>query len=70
VTGVSDVCSSDLIMVGDTTWDIEAAKRAGIETIAVMTGGFSADELQEAGAAQVFESIEELRQRIGETALG
>ena len=62
--------TDDAVMVGDTTWDIEAAKRAGIETIAVMTGGFSADELKEAGAAQVFESIEELRQRIGETALG
>jgi HAD superfamily hydrolase (TIGR01549 family) len=62
--------SDDAVMVGDTTWDIESARRAGIETIAVMTGGFSADELKEAGAAQVFESIEELRQRIGETALG
>ncbi|HEV2811755.1 MAG TPA: HAD family hydrolase, partial [Solirubrobacteraceae bacterium] len=45
--------TDDAIMVGDTTWDIEAAKRAGIQTIAVMTGGFSADELEEAGAAQV-----------------
>ena len=62
--------SDDAVMVGDTTWDIEAARRAGIETIAVMTGGFSEDELREAGAAQVFESIEDLRQRIGETALG
>ena len=62
--------TDDAVMVGDTTWDIEAARRAGIATIAVMTGGFSADELREAGAAQVFESIEELRQRIGETALG
>nr|MDQ5808979.1 HAD family hydrolase [Actinomycetota bacterium] len=62
--------SDDAVMVGDTTWDIEAARRAGIETIAVMTGGFSADELRDAGAAQVFESIEELRQRIGDTALG
>jgi HAD superfamily hydrolase (TIGR01549 family) len=58
------------IMVGDTTWDIEAAKSAGQETIAVLTGGFGADELEEAGAIAVFESIEELRQRIGETPLG
>ena len=62
--------TEDAVMVGDTTWDIEAAKRAGIETIAVMTGGFSEDELKDAGAAQVFESIEELRRRIGDTALG
>ena len=62
--------TEDAVMVGDTTWDIEAARRAGIETIAVMTGGFSEDELREAGAAQVFESIAELRERIGDTALG
>jgi HAD superfamily hydrolase (TIGR01549 family) len=60
----------DAVMVGDTTWDVEAARRAGLETIAVLTGGFSADELRDAGAAQVFESIEELRERIGDTALG
>ncbi len=58
------------VMVGDTTWDIEAAERAGVETIAVMTGGFGADELREAGAIAVFDSIGELRERIGETPLG
>ena len=58
------------VMVGDTTWDIEAAKKAGQDTIAVLTGGFGAEELKEAGAIAVFESIEELRQRIGETPLG
>ena len=62
--------TQDAVMVGDTTWDVEAARRAGIETIAVMTGGFSEDELRESGAAHVFESIEELRRRIGDTALG
>jgi HAD superfamily hydrolase (TIGR01549 family) len=58
------------VMVGDTTWDIEAAKRADVETIAVMTGGFGEDELQEAGAIAVFDSIAELHQRIGDTPLG
>ena len=37
-------------MVGDSTWDCEAAKRAGVETMAVLTGGFSEQELLEAGA--------------------
>ena len=58
------------VMVGDTTWDIEAARKAGVETIAVMTGGFGEDELREAGAIDVYDSIEDLRQRIGETPLG
>ena len=59
----------DAVMVGDSTWDTEAAKRAGIETVSVLTGGFSEAELREAGAAVVFESIEELRARVGETPL-
>jgi HAD superfamily hydrolase (TIGR01549 family) len=57
------------VMVGDTTWDIEAAKRAGVATIAVLTGGFAEAELRDAGAACVFESIAELRDRIDETPL-
>src|SRR3954447_11606753 len=31
----------DAVMLGDTPWDCEAAKRAGVETVALMTGGFS-----------------------------
>jgi HAD superfamily hydrolase (TIGR01549 family) len=60
----------EAVMVGDSVWDIEAAKNTGIETIAVLTGGFSVAELEERGAAKVFESIAELRERLGETPLG
>jgi len=48
------------VMVGDSVWDVEAAKRAGVPTLAVLTGGFSEAELREAGASQVVESIAEL----------
>ncbi|MBA2506032.1 MAG: HAD family hydrolase [Thermoleophilaceae bacterium] len=48
------------VMVGDSTWDCEAAKRAGIETLAVLTGGFSDEELREAGASEVYGSLPEL----------
>jgi HAD superfamily hydrolase (TIGR01549 family) len=61
--------SDEAVMVGDSTWDCKAAKRAGIETIAVLTGGFSEKELRDAGAAVVFDSIEELRGKIAETPL-
>jgi HAD superfamily hydrolase (TIGR01509 family) len=57
------------VMVGDSTWDCEAARRAGLETVAVLTGGFSEQELREAGASIVFESIDELRGRLDETPL-
>jgi HAD superfamily hydrolase (TIGR01549 family) len=49
------------VMVGDTPWDVEAARKAGVDTIAVLTGGFSEAELREAGAVDVFESVRELR---------
>jgi HAD superfamily hydrolase (TIGR01509 family) len=58
------------VMVGDSTWDCEAAKHAGVETVAVLTGGFSEQELRAAGAVAVFESIEELRRRLHDTPLG
>jgi phosphoglycolate phosphatase-like HAD superfamily hydrolase len=57
------------MMVGDSTWDCESAGRAGIESLAVLTGGFSRDELEQAGAKAVFESIEELCERLDETPL-
>ena len=49
------------VMVGDSVWDVKAATAAGIPTLAVLTGGFSEAELREAGAAQVVESIAELK---------
>jgi HAD superfamily hydrolase (TIGR01509 family) len=49
------------VMVGDSVWDVKAAASAGVPTLAVLTGGFSESELREAGAAQVVESIGELR---------
>lgn len=60
----------DAVMVGDATWDVEAAKRAGIQTVAVLTGGFSEAELREAGAVEVFESVEDLRKSVASTPLG
>jgi HAD superfamily hydrolase (TIGR01549 family) len=59
----------EAVMVGDSTWDCEAAKRAGLETVAVLTGGFSEAELRDAGAVVVFHSIDDLRESLGETPL-
>jgi HAD superfamily hydrolase (TIGR01549 family) len=57
------------VMVGDSRWDVEAAARAGLETICVLTGGWSEQELQDAGAVCVFESLGELHRRLDETPL-
>ena len=54
------------LMVGDTSWDCEAARRAGIPAVAVMTGGFAASELRDAGAVAVFSGLAELRDALSE----
>jgi HAD superfamily hydrolase (TIGR01509 family) len=61
--------TDEAVMVGDTGWDCEAAAKAGVETICVLTGGWSEQELREAGAVAVFESVEELVERLDETPL-
>jgi phosphoglycolate phosphatase-like HAD superfamily hydrolase len=53
-------------MIGDTPWDIEAAGKAGVPTVAVITGGFCEQELRDAGAVGVYESVEELRRHLDE----
>lgn len=56
------------VLIGDSIWDCEAAKAAKVKTIAVRTGGFGVDELRDAGAIAVFESLGELCERLSETA--
>ena len=41
------------VFVGDTPYDVEAARRAGLGCIALLTGGFGEAELADAGAATV-----------------
>jgi HAD superfamily hydrolase (TIGR01549 family) len=59
----------EAVMVGDSTWDCEAAKRAGLPTVALLTGGFSEQELRDAGATAVFESLEDLIANLERTPL-
>ena len=47
-------------LIGDSTWDCEAAKRAGVRCFALLTGGFSETELLDAGAEAVYESMADL----------
>jgi phosphoglycolate phosphatase-like HAD superfamily hydrolase len=56
----------DGVMIGDTRWDVEAALRAGLVAIGVLTGGFAESELREAGARAVYESALDLVTRLAE----
>jgi HAD superfamily hydrolase (TIGR01509 family) len=58
------------VMVGDTPWDVQAARRAGVDTLGVLTGGFAIEELKESGAVAVFESVSDLCAGLDQTALG
>jgi phosphoglycolate phosphatase-like HAD superfamily hydrolase len=68
-TAMDMVGGGEAVLVGDSTWDCEAAARAEVPTLAVLTGGFSDQELREAGAVAVFESLTELCERLDETPL-
>ena len=48
------------LAVGDSVWDVQAARAAGIGCVAVESGGFSAHELREEGAVAVHRDAEEL----------
>jgi HAD superfamily hydrolase (TIGR01509 family) len=64
------VDAANAVFVGDTVWDVEACQRAGVPTIAVLSGGVSRDELETAGAQAVFENASELCAHLGATAIG
>ncbi len=70
VAAVEKAGGGDAVMIGDSTWDCVAAKNAGVPTLAVLTGGFSREELLEAGANEVFETMPDLIEALDRTPLG
>jgi phosphoglycolate phosphatase len=52
--------AADAVMIGDTVYDIHMGKAAGCRTIGVNWGYHPLDELREAGADHLVESMEEL----------
>ena len=59
----------DAVMVGDTPWDVVAARKAGVGTVCLLTGGYGEQELRDAGAGAVFDSLAALRDRLDEAGL-
>lgn len=56
----ADIDPRRALVVGDSVWDIEAARAAGLGCIGVESGGFGKHELDEAGAIQVYRDVAEL----------
>ena len=60
---------ADSVMIGDSVWDVEAAKKAGMPAIAVRSGGFGDDELRGAGAVDVYDTPGDLAAALDGTPL-
>jgi phosphoglycolate phosphatase-like HAD superfamily hydrolase len=61
---VAEVGGAGVMMVGDATWDVVAARQAGLPSIALLTGGYGEDELRDAGAVAVYERLEQLTEAL------
>jgi HAD superfamily hydrolase (TIGR01549 family) len=56
----------DCFVVGDAVWDLLAARRAGMLSVGLLSGGYGEDELVSAGAFRVYEDPDELRHKLDE----
>jgi HAD superfamily hydrolase (TIGR01549 family) len=57
---LGDVEPSDAIVVGDTPYDAEAAGKAGLKTIGLLSGGFPEEDLRAAGCVRIYKDAAEL----------
>jgi len=65
-TALERVGGGPAVLIGDSTWDCVSAERAGLPCVGLLTGGFAAAELREAGAAVVFDDLTTLRRSLDE----
>lgn len=66
VEALDKVAGTSAVMVGDAVWDVEAAERAGLPTIGLLTGGYSRQELLDAGAVAVYDDPADLLEHLDE----
>jgi HAD superfamily hydrolase (TIGR01509 family) len=59
----------DVTVVGDAVWDLLAARRAGMLSVGLLTGGYGEDELARAGAFRVYRDPEELDASLDELGI-
>jgi HAD superfamily hydrolase (TIGR01549 family) len=56
----------DCLVVGDAVWDIHAARRCGIMSVGLLSGGVGEQELYNAGAMRVYADTKALHRAIDE----
>lgn len=67
---VAEAGGDSPMVVGDSVWDAEAGTRAGALTVALLTGGSGAAELEAAGADTVCENIAALLEVLDDLLAG
>ncbi|HET6817454.1 MAG TPA: HAD family hydrolase [Mycobacteriales bacterium] len=61
--------ADEALFVGDTVWDVEAAKRAGLDCVAVLSGGIPEHDLRDAGAIAIYRDVKHLLDEFDESPL-
>ena len=61
--------AEECIVVGDAVWDHVGARRAGMLSVGVLTGGYGEEELYHAGAFRVFRDVADLLQNLDELGI-
>jgi HAD superfamily hydrolase (TIGR01549 family) len=64
-----DVAAPDALVVGDTVWDCEAAARAGLSTVGLLSGGIARAELEAAGAVAIYDDPADLLGKLDDSPL-
>ena len=60
---------SSSVVVGDSVWDLLAARRASALAVGLLSGGYGRDELERAGAYRVYEDPADLLQHLDEVGV-
>jgi phosphoglycolate phosphatase-like HAD superfamily hydrolase len=58
------------IVVGDTPYDVEAARKCGVEAVALRSGKFGDDALARAGPVAIYDSVAALLDLYDDSPLG
>jgi HAD superfamily hydrolase (TIGR01509 family) len=66
---IGEPADAPSVVIGDSVWDVEAAKNAGMPAIVVRSGGFGDDELRDAGAVALYDTPGDLAAALADTPL-
>jgi HAD superfamily hydrolase (TIGR01509 family) len=68
--GLEGVAPDEAVIVGDSPWDAVAAKKAGMQMIGLLSGGFSEEDLRHAAVAEIYKDAADLLERYDTSLLG